>query len=104
MFQDDFPEDIQDFQKAKLPPKERIAPGTFRILRVTPHSLELVKQVINTSADYDRALKESADSALVAYGSLVQARGKLVKYMARLMDMAGDASLNQQRTSQVRYD
>ena len=104
MFQDDYPTDEQDFPKAKLPPKAHVPKGTFRVIRVTPHSLELVQRVIDTSANFDRALKEDCEAALNAYGDLIQARGKLVKYMARLMDMAGDASINQQRTSQVRYD
>ena len=100
MFQDDFPEDKDN---AFLKPP-RIAPKTFRLLRVTPHSLKLVQEVIDTSADFDRALKEGCENALETYGELVKARGKLVKYMARLMDMANDNSLNQQRTSQVRFE
>jgi len=104
VFQDDYPEDIQDFRKDKSPPRTRIPAGTFRMLRVTPHSLDLVQEVIDTSADFDRALKEDCEAALVAYSGLVKARGNLVKYLARLMDMAGDASLNHQRTSKVRYE
>lgn len=99
MFQDDFPEDTDNaFLK---PPK--VAPKSFRLILVTPHSLKLVDEVIDRSADFDRALKEGSDSALATYSDLVQAKGKLVSYMARLMDMANDKSLNAQRKSQVRF-
>ena len=100
MFQDDFPEDT-DNDFLKLP---KVAPKTFRLLSVTPHSLKLIAEVVDRSADFDRAYdKEGCEAALIAYGDLVKAKEKLVKYIARLMDMANDQSLNRQRTSQVRF-
>jgi hypothetical protein len=73
------------------------------MVKVTPHSLMLVDAVIDRSADFDRALAENCENTLAAYGDLVQAKGKLVSYIARLMDMAGDRSMNLQRTSHIRF-
>ena len=82
---------------------KRFPKDSFTMVKVTPHSLKLVDAVIDRSADFDRALKEDCEHTLTAYGDLVQAKGKLVSYLARLMDMANDRSLNAQRTSHVRF-
>lgn len=103
MFQDDYPEDLDNIPTRPPASRPQVPPGTFRMVSVTPHSVDLVDTTIDRSADFDRALKEGSDNALEAYGDLVQAKGKLVCYIARLMDMANDRSLNAQRTSKVRF-
>lgn len=105
MFQDDFPEsDAFPGSENYRRPAPRVPNKSFRLINVTPHSIKLVEEVVDRAADFDRAFdREGADAALEAYGDLVQAKGKLVNYMARLMDMANDKSLNAQRTSQVRF-
>lgn len=105
MFQDDQHSVNDPEAYLNRPPHQpkRFPNDSFPVVRVTAHSLKLVDTVIDRSADFDRALKEDCDSALSTYSDLVQAKGKLVSYMARLMDMANDKSLNSQRTSQVRF-
>ncbi len=103
MFQDDYPQDLDNIPTRPPVSRPQVPPGTFQIVNVTPHAVNLVEALIDRSADFDRALKEGSDNALVTYGDLVQAKGKLVCYMARLMDMANDRNLNAQRTSKVRF-
>ena len=114
----DFP--VDDDDELRFLPKEekkdrRFPANSFRTVAVTPRSLDLVDVVIARSADFDRALSESAnaaeedclagsEAALAAYGDLVQAKGKLVEYMAALMDKIGDPNLNRRRSSQVRFE
>ena len=109
MFQDDFPEDKDN---AFLKPAP-IRSGSFRLTNVTPHSIALVNAVIDRSADFDRSLADTSklakdcpaatDANLLAYSDLIQAKGKLVEYIARLMDKLNDPNLNRLRTSQVRF-
>lgn len=99
LFQDDFPEDKDNtFLKQKYPP------GHFHIVYITPSSLALVDAVIAKSADFDRALAEKLDATSDAYGDLVQAKGKLVEYIAKLMDTANNPAINQSRSAQVRFE
>ncbi len=107
MFQDDvqFPGDssTEDFQR-----QPRFAKGHFALVHVTPHFIALVDALIDRSADFDRSLAEQGasklpDMALDSYGDLVKAKGKLVEYVAALMDLARDPNLNRRRTAQVRF-
>ncbi len=107
MFQDDvqFPGDTsqEDFQR-----QPRFAKGHFALVHVTPHFLALVDTLIDRSADFDRSLAEQGasknpDVTLDSYGDLVKAKGRLVEYVAALMDLAKDQNLNRRRTAQVRF-
>ena len=112
----DLPPDDNDDELKFLPqPKKHFAPKSFRTVAVTPRSLDLVDTVIARSADFDRALSKcnkggpvncqlASSEALEAYGDLVQAKGKLVEYMATLMDKIADPNLNRRRSSQVRFE
>ncbi len=112
---DDFPNDDDDMKAFPKPPQQSFPAHSFRIVSVTPRSLDLVDVVIARSADFDRALSESSKAteedclagskvALDAYGDLVQAKGKLVEYMATLMDKINDPNLNKRRSAQVRFE
>lgn len=97
--------------------------SSFKVIMMTAHALQLVDDVIDRSADFDRTLAEAGDfhpetsgddvaecvpigqtTCLLAYGELTRAKGKLVSYLARLMDKVKDPSLNAKRTEQVRYE
>lgn len=119
MFQDDNPTGIpEDYNVRKLPPAKGVPRGSFRVLNLTPRSMDLLDAVIDRSADFDRSLaetrkagededgpcSEATESNLKAYGDLVQAKGKMAEYLARLMDRVNDPGLNEQRSVVVRYD
>ncbi len=109
MFQDDvqFPGDSSSAEDFKRIP--RFAKGHFALVHVTPHFLALVDATIARSADFDRSLAEqgspklSSCATLESYGDLVKAKGRLVEYVAALMDLARDSNLNRRRTAQVRF-
>ena len=97
--------------------------SSFPVIMMTAHCLLLVDELIDRSADFDRTLAEAGDfhpevkeedgtevcpigqtTCLLAYGELTRAKGKLVSYIARLMDKAKDPAINAKRTEQVRYE
>ena len=93
-------------------PQPKHPASSFPLLHMTPHAMNLVNEVVDRSADFDRTLAEggvvqcevSQKASLLAYGDLTRAKGKLVSYIARLMDRVGDPALNIKRTEQVRYE
>jgi len=100
---DEYPGIPEERPERLLPSGKKFGRGSFRIITVTPRTIDYVNTVVDRSANYDRALKENPDAALNAYGDLVQAKGALIEYIASLMDLARDENLNRQRTSQVRF-
>ena len=111
MFHDDVllpPNDPTPSSDQDFPLLSHFQKGHFSLVSVTPHFLALVDTLIDRSADFDRSLAEQGaskqpEATLDSYGDLIRAKGKLVEYVAALMDLARDPNLNRRRTAQVRY-
>lgn len=108
----DFPGDPLSPEPASNGPKKYEA-NSFPVILMTPHALDLVNTLIDRSADFDRTLAESGakgecsvsqKATLLAYGELTTAKGKLVGYIARLMDRLADPNINRKRSEQVRFE
>lgn len=116
-----FPQEPEFPGSEPTPPKKH-KPDSFPVILMTPHALELVNDVIDRSADFDRTLAEtdyhpevkveegevhcpvSQKAVLLAYGELTRAKGKLVAYIARLMDRVADPNINRKRSEKVRFE
>lgn len=106
----------------KSPPK--FGKGHFRLVQITPKVMDLIDTLVDRSADFDRSLVESGNTAhpqvpakeddeqctvaaeepLRAYGDLIKAKGDLVKYIVVLMDKLDDPNLNARRSLVLRFD